>query len=142
MSVRIIIPGNEVNNGNAMGYVNTLGNKKTVDRENPHTVGAYSGYDFTSQELSVSISGVTGDTTLVSGIADKQLEVLGYVFVANNDTNVSFRSAANFLTGPMIMASGGGVSANDVHLRTNAGENLIINSTGSEVHGSLSYRIM
>ena len=99
-------------------------------------------YYFEKQILSVSISGVTGDTTLISGVAGRQIEVESYLVTCNNDTNISFRSNTSFLTGPMYTLSGNSLIGDDAKLRTNPGEALIINSDNANVNGSLSYKIL
>jgi len=146
MSVRVIIGGNDVNNGDALGYSDMLGNKKTVDRANPDVIAAYSMYDFSEQAQFVALSGgVAGDNTLVSGVANKQMEVLNYSFSASGSSNISFRSGANIIHGPMLVSQGTILQADgDSQLmRTNAGEDLVINSNSSGgLNGSLSYRIL
>lgn len=146
MSVRIIISGNDVNNGDALGYFDQFGNKQTVERSNPDTIGAYSCYDFTAQSRSMSLSGgVGGDHILAAGIPNKQMEVTSYSFAASGNTDMSIRSGSNLLHGPMLVSQGTIFNqANGVPLlRTNVGEDLIINSNSSGgLNGSLSYRIL
>jgi hypothetical protein len=146
MSVRKIVTGNAVNNGDALGYSDLLGNKKTVDRGDLHTVAAYNMYDFSQQVLTVALSGgVAGDNTLVAGVADKQMEVLNYSFTASGDSDVSFRSSTNIIKGPVSVTQGTILeqSSESPLMRTNAGEDLILNSNSSgSVNGSLSYRIL
>jgi len=150
MSVRIIISANEVNNGDALGYTDVLGNKHTVDRSNPETIGAYDCQNFhghsPDHSVSVSVSGgVPGDNILVSGISDKQMEVLSYSFAASGNTHMSIRSGTELLHGPMLVPQGTPFDqANGIKLlRTNVGEDLIINSDSSGgLNGSLSYRIL
>ena len=150
MSIRIIIPSNEVNNGDALGYTNALGNKQTVDRSNLDSIGAYDCQDFhghsPDHSVSVSVSGgVPGDNVLVSGISNKQMEVLSYSFAASGNTHMSIRSGTDILHGPMLVPQGSPFDqANGVKLlRTNVGEDLIFNSDSSGgLNGSLSYRIL
>jgi len=144
MSIKKIINANGFSNGNAVVWADALGNKEVLNRGNPEIGGLGNGFDyhFGGPYKSVAISGLTGDTTLVAGITNRQIEVESYIFTCNNTTNVSLRSGVNFLTGPMYVSSGNGLNAQELGMRTNAGEALIINSTGSTIHGSLTYRIL
>jgi hypothetical protein len=149
MSVRIIIPANDVNNGDALAYSDVFGNKKRLDRSNDETIGAYDCYGINldpDHSDSVSISGGSGgDNVLVSGIPTRQMELLSYSFATSGNTQMSIRSGDNILHGPMLVAQGTTFNqANNVSLlRTNAGEDLIINSDSSGgLNGSISYRIL
>jgi hypothetical protein len=143
MSVRIIIPGNEVNNGDAMGYVNTLGNKKTVDRANPHTIGAFTSHNFHEQAQFVAINNATSDDTIVSGVTGRQIEVLSYNISADSATDITIKSGSTAITGPMSTAATGSIhSDGDPVLRTAVGEALVIDSSAGGLNGSLTYRVV
>lgn len=85
-----------------------------------------------------------GDATIVPAVAGKRIKVVGYVLVAGGSVSVTWKSNATPLSGPLSLAANGGVSAHAAPpgfvLRTNRGEGLVLNLSGSvQVGGHITY---
>lgn len=90
----------------------------------------------------VRVNSTTGNTTLVTGVSGYQIEVDSYTLVASGATQVSFLSGSNIISGPMSLAANAMLIQPQASLRTNAGENLVLNLTASAISGDLSYRLV
>jgi len=143
MSVRIIIPANEVNNGDALGYSDVLGNKHTVDRGNPETIGAYDCENFHMEGQVATINNVTSDGTVVAAVPNRQIEVLSYTLSADSTTDITFKSGSTAITGPMATLASTSINGNgDPVLITAVGEALVLDSSVGGLNGSITYRVV
>ncbi len=92
------------------------------------------------QNVAVTPTG-TGDQTVITGVAGKQIRVTAYVLVASAATVVTFKSGSTALSGPISLAINGGVSASDTDylFETASGADLVINQSVDGVDGHLTY---
>lgn len=85
----------------------------------------------------------SGASPLVPGVAGKKIRVVGFHLIAAGAVNVSFRSAANAITGPYPLVANSGLAPNGGGFgvfETVAGEALNINlSAAVQVSGALTY---
>jgi hypothetical protein len=52
----------------------------------------------------------SGSNTIVAAVTGKRIRVLSYVMIAAGDVTVTWRSAANAISGPMALATNGGAA--------------------------------
>lgn len=83
----------------------------------------------------------SGNTTVISGVPNHSIEVTDYTAIASGATVLTFLSDSNVISGPMSLGANDFISGG-LSLKTNLGESLVINLTGSVVSGSLSYRLV
>lgn len=86
----------------------------------------------------------SGDTTVVIGVAGKQIRVVRYEFTVAGDVTVTWKSqTAGAITGPMPFIALGGISSDYTPsgiFQTAVGEGLVINlSDAISVGGELVY---
>ena len=93
-------------------------------------------------ENSIKISATSGTSVLVSGVSNRQIEVLSYTVDASGATNIKFLSGSTDITGPMTMGANQVITNSEAGLKTGLGEALSINLTASAVNGHLAYRLV
>ena len=105
-----------------------------------------SGYRYSVDPTFEKISQAATTASLVAGVADRQIEVLGYTVLCEANTAITWKSATTAISGPMTFAANGGatVGGNDgkAVLRTNVGEALQLTNASGEIHGHFNYRIV
>jgi hypothetical protein len=95
----------------------------------------------------VNNSGAAGDTTVITPGAGQKVRVHGYAIQAAGNTNVTFKSGTNALTGPLSASgsSSGIVSGYnpDGWFVGAPGEAFIVNSSGAvQVSGHVEYSLL
>tara|TARA_B100000929_G_scaffold275827_1_gene250054 strand:- start:407 stop:874 length:468 start_codon:yes stop_codon:yes gene_type:complete len=148
-----IISGSGFNEGGAVAFTNNTGavaggsGVLTNTGINQSTVALPGdGGDFHVDGIT-SLFNVTAASsgTLIAGVSNRSIEVIGYTFVADTATTVTWLSAANEISGAMAIAANGGITQygdNGSLYFTNPGEALVLVNSGAGIlGGSLTYRI-
>lgn len=86
----------------------------------------------------------SGDNTVVSGVANRQIRVVKYSLVCAGTVVVTWKSSvAGAISGPMSFAANGGISEPSAScgiMQTAAGEDLVLNLNGNvSVGGTVTY---
>jgi len=92
----------------------------------------------------INNGGAAGDSTVVAGVTGQKIRVNGYVVQAGGNTNVTFKSGSNLLSGPLSASgSSSGVASGsnpDGWFDCGLGESFIVNSSAAvQLSGHLDY---
>ena len=105
-----------------------------------------SGYRYSVDPTFEKISQAATTASLVAGVADRQIEVLGYTVRCEAKTAITWKSGSTAISGPMTFDTNEGttVNGNDgkAVLRTSVGEALQLTNASGEIHGHFNYRIV
>jgi hypothetical protein len=145
MSTQKIINANDFNEGGAVTFTDVVGNfsvlQNSVDIRDalPQDYYRYGITEYTT------ISAGAATQELAAAIAGRQIQVLSYVFVCDEDSTVTFKSGSTDISGGMAVAANGGVSAtgeDGALMTTNVGEALNITNSVGNIAGHVTYRII
>ncbi len=84
----------------------------------------------------------SGDNTVISGLLGQVIRVLQFFFVIGAATNLTYKSGANALSGPLDFSSAGAQVQDFIQLplTCNSGESFVINSSNAvQVGGTIWY---
>ena len=138
----VIYSRSSTNGANTVKAYNSFG-AKNIATINPKLMGPMYPIDEGYRE-SKAVSVSAGTTVLVSGVAGKSIEVDNYTIVGSGASVVRFLSGSTNITGTMMVAANGNISANTDNgflFKTAVAENLSITTTNN-VGGHLSYRFV
>ena len=91
-------------------------------------------------EFSAKVN-VTGTGVVVSGVVNKQIEIIGYSLMASGASIVSIRSSGTDIFGPVSLAANGQINNTNISLKSNESEPIVIVST-SQIGGFINYRLV
>lgn len=149
-SVQKVINSNGFKEFGGVSYTNPNGNTQSMSAQLTNSALPTDGdYEFSTDPSFVAVSGYTGQTTLVQGVAGKQISVMSYTIILDSASTFQIFSsgvdtgARTAISGPMAIAANGGVSANDndIMYRTASGESLVVNSSSGTFGGHMAYKI-
>ena len=92
-------------------------------------------------QIPVNFSGA-GDTIIIPGVIGKLINILQFFLVFAGDTNLTFKSAATAISGPISFLANGSFVLDylQLPLSCNPGDNFVMNlSAGVQVSGTLWY---
>lgn len=146
------MPNQKVINSNGfkefggVSYTNLNGNSQSMYSQLTKLSLPVDGNEYSTDLAFVATSGSSGQSTLISAVSGKQISVLNYTVVVDEDSTFQFFSSGvsnTPLSGPMALAGNGGISANDneIMYRTEVGESLVVSNSSGNFGGHLSYKI-
>lgn len=147
MSKQKAVSANGFNEYGGVSYVNRCGETKTLSAQIVNTSLPEEGENqFVVDPAFAPIEAGTGTTTLVAGVDGLQISVMSYVMIASSATTVQIISSGatnTDITGPMVIAANGDVSANDneIIFRTQPGDDLVVTNSAGSLAGHIAYKI-
>lgn len=115
----------------------------TIDTVAVEDVNNYSDNpsdEYQTQYSSINITATGGgNNTIVTGTGSMEVYVDSYNLQASNLVTFKFLSGTGVIIGPFTLASGDFAEADDLCLKTNAGESLVIYCSASGLNGHLTY---
>lgn len=140
------ISGPIYSRGDSLGINTVKAYNSLAGKTTGTLVAGQAGYIFIKREgsnQSVSVINTTGTAVLVSGVPGYQIEVNFYTLSASTAAPIKFLSGSTDITGLINIGNSGSITSQSEQgiLRTNKGESLSLNTTGT-INGNISYRLV